>query len=277
MPPCGGCPCASAQRRRAHDERHGRSAGGRREPAATHAAECRSECCGTHASWRGGQRRGDGEWASRRSPHPRRRRRHSRTGSQTDLRSVRAARCGSSQCRRRSGAPDRAMDCRSAWGPPGTRGERFDGQYVSDRAASRVGVQLTATGVMSTLTGCRRTDQKAQASRRTIDSRYHPWPNSHETRGLSFPSRRDSRTMLPRSFRLVAAGEIMHVKLWSAAVLLSGSVVLAQGTPSRQVEWPYVGGDQANSKFSPLTEINPDNVKGLAVAWKWNHGEGPRE
>jgi len=83
--------------------------------------------------------------------------------------------------------------------------------------------------------------------------------------------------MMPRSFCLVGAGEIMHVKLWGVVVLLSGSVVFAQGPSSRQVEWPYVGGDQANSKFSPLTEINADNVKGLTVAWKWNHGEGPRE
>src|SRR4029450_6890103 len=42
-----------------------------------------------------------------------------------------------------------------------------------------------------------------------------------------------------------------------------------QGTPLRrsggQVEWLYYGGDQAGTKYSPLTDINFTNVQQLQV------------
>src|SRR5579864_2073519 len=39
------------------------------------------------------------------------------------------------------------------------------------------------------------------------------------------------------------------------------------------VEWPYYGGDQGGSKYSPLTDVNRSNVSRLAVAWHWNAHE----
>ena len=42
-------------------------------------------------------------------------------------------------------------------------------------------------------------------------------------------------------------------------------------------EWPFYGGDQAGTKYSPLDQINRDNVRNLQVAWTWKTGEGPRE
>src|SRR5262245_35572217 len=40
---------------------------------------------------------------------------------------------------------------------------------------------------------------------------------------------------------------------------------------SRQVEWLYYGGDQGGSKYSPLTDVTPDNVQRLQIAWQWKH------
>ena len=39
------------------------------------------------------------------------------------------------------------------------------------------------------------------------------------------------------------------------------------------VEWPYYGGDQGGSKYSPLTDINRSNVSRLTVGWEWKTGE----
>ncbi len=51
-----------------------------------------------------------------------------------------------------------------------------------------------------------------------------------------------------------------------------GSVTSAPGAPG-QVEWPYYGGDQAGTKYSPLTDIGPGNISRLRVAWEWKHWE----
>ena len=66
----------------------------------------------------------------------------------------------------------------------------------------------------------------------------------------------------------------MKRTLWVLAVAISGSLLAADG-PSKQVEWLYYGGDQAGTKFSPLTDITPTNVQGLQVAWQWKHWETP--
>src|SRR5215813_11457597 len=35
-------------------------------------------------------------------------------------------------------------------------------------------------------------------------------------------------------------------------------------------EWRFYGGDAGGTKYSPLDQINRDNVKTLKVAWTWN-------
>jgi quinoprotein glucose dehydrogenase len=60
------------------------------------------------------------------------------------------------------------------------------------------------------------------------------------------------------------------------AILGVGSLVAAQQSqPSSQVEWLYYGGDQGGTKYSPLTDIGPDNLQRLQVAWQWKHWETP--
>ncbi|MCY4121927.1 MAG: PQQ-binding-like beta-propeller repeat protein [Acidobacteria bacterium] len=41
------------------------------------------------------------------------------------------------------------------------------------------------------------------------------------------------------------------------------------------VEWPYVGSDQAASKYSALADIDASNVERLEVAWTWEPNELP--
>jgi quinoprotein glucose dehydrogenase len=41
------------------------------------------------------------------------------------------------------------------------------------------------------------------------------------------------------------------------------------------VEWPYVGADKNNSRYSPLADINAATVRQLAVAWRWRPEERP--
>ncbi len=55
---------------------------------------------------------------------------------------------------------------------------------------------------------------------------------------------------------------------WLAAVLCCVTTLLGQ-------EWPYYGGDQGGSKYSPLSQTNRANVRGLNVAWEWKTGEQP--
>jgi quinoprotein glucose dehydrogenase len=56
-------------------------------------------------------------------------------------------------------------------------------------------------------------------------------------------------------------------------ILFAGSLVGAQ--PSGPVEWLYYGGDQGGTKYSPLTDIAPENVQRLQMAWEWKHWEKP--
>ena len=46
-----------------------------------------------------------------------------------------------------------------------------------------------------------------------------------------------------------------------------GHVTSAQGM------WPSYGADQGNSKYAPLDQITPDNVKDLRIAWRWRSVE----
>src|SRR5260370_22436755 len=47
----------------------------------------------------------------------------------------------------------------------------------------------------------------------------------------------------------------------------------AQKPTSGMREWPFYGGDQGGTKYSPLTQINRNSVRKLQVAWQWKTGE----
>ena len=67
----------------------------------------------------------------------------------------------------------------------------------------------------------------------------------------------------------------MKLRIRLLTILVSGSILAAQQVPSRQVEWLDYGGDQAGTKFSPLTDINAGNVQRLKIAWQWHHWDAP--
>jgi quinoprotein glucose dehydrogenase len=68
----------------------------------------------------------------------------------------------------------------------------------------------------------------------------------------------------------------MNVRIAFAAAVLAGATigVLAQPPSS---EWHYYGSDAYSTKYSPLDQINQENVKQLQIAWHWDAANfGPR-
>ena len=69
----------------------------------------------------------------------------------------------------------------------------------------------------------------------------------------------------------------------TSALTLTVSLVLtlpagAQLTGTENGEWRYWGGDEGSTRFSPLDQINADNVAELEVVWRWkaaNYGPEP--
>ena len=55
---------------------------------------------------------------------------------------------------------------------------------------------------------------------------------------------------------------------------LAASVAAAQQQPPN-VDWPVTGGEAANTRYSPLTQIDRANVASLRVAWTYHSGDLP--
>ena len=57
----------------------------------------------------------------------------------------------------------------------------------------------------------------------------------------------------------------------AALLMIATSAIAAdQGAP---VEWPFYGNDQGGQRYSPLTQINRDNVTNLKCAWTYHTGD----
>jgi len=69
----------------------------------------------------------------------------------------------------------------------------------------------------------------------------------------------------------------MHASTASAQVKPDAAPAPKQVTPapSKGVDWTAWGGDAGAQKYSPLADINRDNVKGLQVAWTYDASEQP--
>jgi len=61
--------------------------------------------------------------------------------------------------------------------------------------------------------------------------------------------------------------------LLAVQMALAVHPAIAQQSPG--AEWPYYGGDQGGMKYSPLSQINQNNVEQLELAWKWQPNEKP--
>jgi glucose dehydrogenase len=53
------------------------------------------------------------------------------------------------------------------------------------------------------------------------------------------------------------------------ATRLVGQSSSSGQSSSRDVEWRVYWGDNRSSKYSPLDQINKDNVRDLRIAWRW--------
>ena len=65
---------------------------------------------------------------------------------------------------------------------------------------------------------------------------------------------------------------LKHVGVLVLCILIINLERAAVGANNgvRKGEWRYYGGDQGSSKYSPLDQINRENVKNLKVAWTWD-------
>lgn len=72
---------------------------------------------------------------------------------------------------------------------------------------------------------------------------------------------RDSNTFAPHRRSVLLGG----------ASLASPHAPPCRHPPTRgQGEWPAYGGDNSGAKYSPLDQINRDNVADLKIAWEWH-------
>ena len=75
---------------------------------------------------------------------------------------------------------------------------------------------------------------------------------------------------MPTCTRRLVAGLLSIVAALTPA-RLSGQSGAKNG------EWRSYGGDAGSTKYSPLDQINRDNVKNLRIAWRWKtENFGPR-
>jgi quinoprotein glucose dehydrogenase len=63
------------------------------------------------------------------------------------------------------------------------------------------------------------------------------------------------------------------VKALTATLLVAGVAASFAAADRRVEEWPFYGGDQGGTKYSPLTDVAASNVSRLAVAWEWSTRE----
>jgi quinoprotein glucose dehydrogenase len=77
--------------------------------------------------------------------------------------------------------------------------------------------------------------------------------------------------MLRRSLRVA-------MRIAPLAAILAGTSWMVSGqTGAKNGEWPHWGADLGSTKYSPLDQINRDNVKNLRVVWRWKADNfGPR-
>ena len=62
-----------------------------------------------------------------------------------------------------------------------------------------------------------------------------------------------------------------------ATVALVSTAVACAGEPDATTGWPFVGSDQAHTRYSATNEITAANVGELEIVWNWEPNEVPHE
>jgi quinoprotein glucose dehydrogenase len=82
---------------------------------------------------------------------------------------------------------------------------------------------------------------------------------------MSQMNRRAIPALLGLAVLLTASGSILHDAVRAGAQ--------TAGNATGLVPWPYVAADPSASRYSPLADLNRDNVSGLQIAWAWDPKE----
>jgi quinoprotein glucose dehydrogenase len=68
---------------------------------------------------------------------------------------------------------------------------------------------------------------------------------------------------------------IKKVFPFTLAAALVVCIAASKSTDRHEVEWPFYAGDQGGTHYSTLSDINPENVSRMHIAWTWKTGETP--
>ncbi len=77
---------------------------------------------------------------------------------------------------------------------------------------------------------------------------------------------------------MVRTRGLIVISVAGALLLAWAHPAAAQRRGTENGDWRYWGGDEGSSRYSPLDQINRDNVSGLEVVWRWkaaNFGPEP--
>ena len=97
-------------------------------------------------------------------------------------------------------------------------------------------------------------------------------------REMAFSDLVSSTTGIRRKTRLRFAIGVLATQLFVAtAVLLSATLSGAQEPDGAMIEWPYVGAEQAHTKYSAADDVTAANVGELEIVWQWEPNEMPFE
>jgi quinoprotein glucose dehydrogenase len=75
------------------------------------------------------------------------------------------------------------------------------------------------------------------------------------------------------SVGITAAATVASLGTISLVLLRPASLAAQRGAPASG-EWRTYGGDLANTKYSPLDQINAGNFSTLRIAWRWRSADG---
>ena len=78
---------------------------------------------------------------------------------------------------------------------------------------------------------------------------------------------RRETVMVEAVSNFVKPNQIIHVALTAFFMFAAAAAIEAQSVAD--TEWRHFGHDAANTKYSPLDQITPDNFNDLEIAWRW--------
>src|SRR5437667_12131857 len=84
----------------------------------------------------------------------------------------------------------------------------------------------------------------------------------------------------PLILMMMSMSKRMLASIALAALAVAATITLpAAGskpdTAAAEQDWPFYGGDQGGTKYSPVADINRESVARLSLAWEWSTGEKP--